>query len=153
MTKPSHDFLARLCLIPCVEKLDRRFNFDWLTSGPDYNPALTCAGSPRRFSSQDLQDRTCHSFLEWQEKRLQYPFGTDGILLEVRNWKERTYAWILMLQLVTSKPGAIAIPEAQSTQHFLVPQCPGTSWLLALTVMYPPTFFWLIVRMTSLVMP
>jgi hypothetical protein len=56
-----------------------------------------------------------------------------------------------MLQLVTSKPGAVAIPEAQPTQPFLVPQCPGTSWLLALTFMHLPAFFWLIVRMTSLV--
>jgi hypothetical protein len=76
-----------------------------------------------------------------------------GVLLEVRNWKERSYAWILMLQLVTSEPGVIAIPEAQPTQPFLVLQCPGTSWLLALTLMHPPAFFWLIVRMTSLVIP
>jgi hypothetical protein len=77
----------------------------------------------------------------------------DGVLLEVRNQKERSYAWILMLQLVTSEPRVVAIPEAQSTQPFLVPQCPGISWLLALTLMHPPAFFWLIVRMTSLVMP
>jgi hypothetical protein len=57
-----------------------------------------------------------------------------------------------MMQLVTSKPGAIAIPEAQPMQPFLVLHCPGTSWLLALTLMHPPAFFWLIVRMTSLVM-
>jgi hypothetical protein len=64
-----------------------------------------------------------------------------------------SYAWILMLQLVTYEPGAVAIPEAQSTQPFLVPQCHNTSWMLALTLMHPPAFFWLIVRMTSLVMP
>jgi hypothetical protein len=58
-----------------------------------------------------------------------------------------------MLQLVTSEPGAVAIPEAQSTQPLLVPQCPGTSWLLALTLMHPPAFFWLIVQMTLPVMP
>jgi hypothetical protein len=57
----------KLCQIPCPEKLNRRFTFDWLTSCPDYNPTLNCAGSSRRFSSQDLQDGTCHSFLEWQE--------------------------------------------------------------------------------------
>jgi hypothetical protein len=57
-----------------------------------------------------------------------------------------------MLQLVTSEPRAAAIPEAQPTQPFLVPQCPGTSWLLALTLMHPPIFFWLIEHMTSLVM-
>jgi hypothetical protein len=45
----------------------------------------------------------------------------DGVLLEVRNRKERSYSWILMLQLVTSEPGVVAIPEAQPTQHFLVP--------------------------------
>jgi hypothetical protein len=76
----------------------------------------------------------------------------DGVLLEVRNKKQRSYAWILMLQLVTSEPRVIAIPRAQPTQPFLVPQCPSTSWLLALTLMHPPTFFWLIVLMTSLVM-
>jgi hypothetical protein len=64
-----------------------------------------------------------------------------------------SYAWILMLQLVTYEPGVVAIPEAQSTQPFLVPQCHNTSWLLALTLMHPPAFFWLIVHMTSLVMP
>jgi hypothetical protein len=60
----------------------------------------------------------------------------DGVLLEVRNRKEMSYAWILMLQLVTSEPEAVAIPEAQPTQPFLVPQCPSTSWLLALTLMH-----------------
>jgi hypothetical protein len=125
-----------MCLILCVGKLDHKFAFDWLTSCPDYNPALNCADLPRRFSSQDLQDGTCHSFLQWQENRLQYPFGTDGVLLEVRNQKEMSYAWILMLQLVTSEPGDVAIPEAQPMQPFLVPQCPGTSWLLALTLMH-----------------
>jgi hypothetical protein len=38
-------------------KLDRRFTFDYLTSCPDCNPALNCAGSPRCFSSQELQNR------------------------------------------------------------------------------------------------
>jgi hypothetical protein len=60
----------KLCLIPCPEKLDRRFTFDWLTSYPDYNSTLNCAGSSRRFSSQDKQDGMCHSFLEWQENWL-----------------------------------------------------------------------------------
>jgi hypothetical protein len=60
----------KMCLIPCAGKLDHRFAFDWLTSCPDYNPALNCVGSSRRFSSHDLQDGTCHSFLEWQENRL-----------------------------------------------------------------------------------
>jgi hypothetical protein len=60
----------------------------------------------------------------------------DGVLLEVRNRKEMSYAWILMLQLVTSEPEAVAIPKAQPTQPFLVPQCPSTSWLLALTLMH-----------------
>jgi hypothetical protein len=41
----------KMCLIPCVGKLDHRFTFDWLISYPNYNPALNCAGSPRRFSS------------------------------------------------------------------------------------------------------
>jgi hypothetical protein len=63
--KQAFSWLPRkMCLIPCVGKLNRRFAFDWLTSGPNYNPALNCAGSPKRFSSQDLQDGTCHSFLE-----------------------------------------------------------------------------------------
>jgi hypothetical protein len=37
----------------------------------------------------------------------------DGVLLKVRNQKEMSYAWILMLQLVTSEPGAVVIPEAE----------------------------------------
>jgi hypothetical protein len=53
----------KMFLILCAGKLDHMFAFDWLTSSPDYNPALNCAGSPRRFSSHDLQDGTCHSFL------------------------------------------------------------------------------------------
>jgi hypothetical protein len=69
----------------------------------------------------------------------------DGVLLEVHNQKEWSYAWILILQLVTSEPEAVAYPEAQPKQPFLVLQCPGTSW-------HPPAFFWLIVCMTSLVM-
>jgi hypothetical protein len=57
-----------------------------------------------------------------------------------------------MLQLVTFEHGAVAIPKAQPTQPFLVPQCPSTFWLLVLTLMHPSAFFWLIVHMTSLVM-
>jgi hypothetical protein len=40
----------------------------------------------------------------------------DDVLLMVQNQKERSYAWILMLQLVTSELGAIAIPKAQLMQ-------------------------------------
>jgi hypothetical protein len=44
-------FPRKMCLTPCAGKLDHRFAFDWLTSCPDYNPALNCVSSPKRFSS------------------------------------------------------------------------------------------------------
>jgi hypothetical protein len=107
-----------LCLIPCTGKLDRWFTFDWLTSYTDYNPTLNCVGSPGA-----SQVRTCETervTSSYSGKRNDYSilFRTDGVLLEVRNQKERSYAWILMLQLVTLKPGAVAIPEAQPMQSF-----------------------------------
>jgi hypothetical protein len=71
------------------EKLDCRFTFDWLTSYPDCNFALNCAGSPRRFSRQDLQDRKWHSLQSGKRTQLQYPFRIDDVLLEIRNQKER----------------------------------------------------------------
>jgi hypothetical protein len=75
-------------------KLDCRFTFDWLTSYPDCNFALNCAGSPRCFSRQDLQDRKWHSLQSGKRTQLQYPFRIDAVLLEIRNQKERCYAWI-----------------------------------------------------------
>jgi hypothetical protein len=50
-----HDLLAHCssCLLVVLQKNYRWFVVDWLTSDPNYNPILNCAGSPRRFSSRD----------------------------------------------------------------------------------------------------
>jgi hypothetical protein len=53
MSKPFHDFLMS-CALLLGGKPNHKFSFDWLTSCPDYKLALNCAGSPKRFSSQDL---------------------------------------------------------------------------------------------------
>jgi hypothetical protein len=103
-------------------KLDRMFTFDWLMCSPDCKLALDCAGSPRRFSSQYLQDRKCHFpyrvarepnyniISEWMAYYSRYATRKNCVMLGFS-----------MLQQVTSEPGAVAIPKAQPTQSLPCP--------------------------------
>jgi hypothetical protein len=83
MSKPSHDFLVS-CALLLVRETPLQIHFDW----------LNCAGSPRRFSSQNLQDGKCHFLMEWQESPIIISFWNE--LLGVRNRKEMCYTWILI---------------------------------------------------------
>jgi hypothetical protein len=74
-------------------KINHWFILDWLMSCPNCNLVLNCAGSPRRFSSQELQDGKCHFNWDWPENPTTTLVSTDGVLLEVRNRNEGCRAW------------------------------------------------------------
>jgi hypothetical protein len=97
-------------------KLDRRFTFDWLTSYLNCKLALNCASSPRHFSSQDLQEGNCHFLSEWQENQIIISFWNGWHITQGTQQKKCVMLGFSLMQLVTSKPGACAIPEAQLMQ-------------------------------------
>jgi hypothetical protein len=85
---------------------------------------------PGASQARALQDGKCHFRMECQEK------PNYNILLEWMAYysryateKKNVILGFLVLQWDTSKPEAIAIPEAQPTQTL---PCSGTSWFLAL---------------------
>jgi hypothetical protein len=86
-----------------------------LTSCLDCKLALNYVGSPRRFSSQDLQDRKCHFLLEWQKNQIIISFQ-NGWCIRYATGKKCVMLGFSLLQLVTSESRAIAILKAQLTQ-------------------------------------
>jgi hypothetical protein len=99
-----------------------------LTSCPNYNLILNCADSPRRFSSRDCKIESDISYRNWPENPIMTLFPTDGILLEVRNRKERCHAWspvattsrvrtlsMLVFQDSTSRSTTLFVPSSDYT--------------------------------------
>jgi hypothetical protein len=106
-------------------KPNRRFTFDWLTSGLECNLALNCVGSPRRFSRQDLQDGKCHFLTEWQENQIIISFqngwritrGTQPernvLCFDFHSATSHIWTWSLLIS-----------PRPNRHNHYLVhPRC------------------------------
>jgi hypothetical protein len=94
-------------------------------SYPNYNLALNCAGSFRRFSSRDCKMESAISYRNWPENPIMTHFPTDGILLEIRSRKERCHAWspiamtshvwtvsVLLFQDSTSTSTTLFVPSS-----------------------------------------
>jgi hypothetical protein len=64
-------------------------------SCPNCNLVLNYAGSPRRFSSQELQDGKHPFNWNWPENPITTLVPTNGVLLEVCDRKKRCCAWSL----------------------------------------------------------
>jgi hypothetical protein len=77
-------------------KIKHRFILDWLMRCPNYNLVLNYAGSPRRFSSQELHDEKYHFYENWPENPTTTLVSMVGVLLVVRNRKEGCCAWSLV---------------------------------------------------------
>jgi hypothetical protein len=73
-------------------KTNRWFIFDWLMSYPNCNLVLNCTGSPRCYSSHDCKMESTPPYWNWPKNPIMTLFPMDGILLEVRNQKERYHA-------------------------------------------------------------
>jgi hypothetical protein len=80
------ELLAALVSLWCCKILDR-FILDWLMSCPNCNLVLNHASS---------QDGKRHFNWNWPENPTTTLASTDGVLLEVRNRKERCHAWSLI---------------------------------------------------------
>jgi hypothetical protein len=130
-----------------------RFIFDRLMSCPNCNLVLNCDGSPRCFSSQELQDGKHPFHCNWEENSITTLVSTDGVLLEVRNRKERYRAWnlvamtshiqtlsMLFVQYSTDMSITVFIPSSgYTTQLCLCVSHIGQthSLLLVVTKLYP----------------
>jgi hypothetical protein len=76
-----------------VLETNHRFIFDWLTSCLNCNLVLNYVGSPTHFSSRDCKMESAISYQNWPENPIMTLFPTDGVVLEVRNRKERCHSW------------------------------------------------------------
>jgi hypothetical protein len=78
---------------------------------PNYNLVLNCAGTPRRFSRQKLQDGKHISLLQLAKGPRASFARTDGILLKVHNRKEECRTWSLVA--ITSQVLALRLSLPQ----------------------------------------
>jgi hypothetical protein len=113
-----------------VLEANRRFIFDRLMSCPNFNLVLNCAGSPKRFSSRDCRMESTISYRNWPENLIMTLFPMDGVVLKVRNQKERCHAWSLVA--TTSHVRIVSVllfQDSTSTSTTLfVPSSGNTNW-------------------------
>jgi hypothetical protein len=100
-------------------KLDRRFTFDWLTSYLNCKLALNCASSPRRFSSQDLQEGNCHFLSEWQENQIIISFWNGWHITRGTQPKKCVMLGFSLMQLVTPNLEPVLFPRHNWCNHYL----------------------------------
>jgi hypothetical protein len=79
-----------------VSKLSCKLVLTGWQAHPNCNLVLNCAGSPRHFLRQKLQDGRHISLLELAKGPCASFVGTNVVLLEVRNQKEECRTWSLI---------------------------------------------------------
>jgi hypothetical protein len=99
-------------------------------SCPDCNLILNCVNSLRCFSSRDCKMESVISYRNWPKNPIMTPFLTDGVLLMVRNWKERCHAWspIVMTSHVQTLSVLLFQDSTSTSTTLFVPSSGYMNW-------------------------
>jgi hypothetical protein len=95
LIKFAHDLLAPCNSCPLVvlgKPTVGSFLTSWL-SCRNCNLVLNCVGSLRRYRKQNCKMESALSYWNWPKNQIMTLFLTDGVLLGIRNRKERCHAW------------------------------------------------------------
>jgi hypothetical protein len=83
---------VQLCLISCV-KNQMWVRYEWLMSSSKLQPCLELCQFAQALLKIELQGGNAFPYWHWQGDPITIFFWTDGILLEIRNRKERFCSW------------------------------------------------------------
>jgi hypothetical protein len=108
---------------------------------------LNCAGSPRRFSRQRLQDEKRISLLELAKGPCASFIRMDGVLLEVCNRKEECHTWSLVATTSQILDLRLSLPQTlMSISLFLFVSKPCLTFLSIVYISSTPNHVYTLVR-------